>query len=819
MIEFNDILYGSLKLPDWIVPFIKLPEFLRLRGVGLSNVDSYEFKDFNGPSRWEHSIAVAYLAQECAKEKQLEFKDSVHLTLAALLHDVATPPFAHTAEYVLDNFDHEIASHNLLSATTGRDYSPDIPVYAQQSSQFINRCKRLSKELKIQIDTDRIANMVIGEDNLGFLIQGTIDLDNAENVIRACLYLGIEVDKSLPLRIARWLAKQDSPPVNLEQNHSTEVIDWLKYRTKLYSRFYESSDEEVGREAFLQHIMRKAVKSGYPRRSLIWSTDEVLLSSLWNFKVENKSNKSLSLPELITRYQLIESPVKLVEIELETEEELRIFRDPDAAEWIEQQLSTNGLEVMMITHSRRYSVKSAINTLFKPAPGTLLLFKLGHGLKRGQLPDWLKNKIPEHLDGREMTNLISTNLNSMTKTWIREKPWKAMNKNRKENLISKLDHLGDWSFRLSKNDNIHHYPGTFVYSIPSNLISSLGLQGELVIDPFGGTGQTATEVIKYGGKAISADINSIACMSAEAKLSFLSDSERQYIRDISLEILTNFSEGSTPNIDDIHKWFHPRTLKELSKIWNYIQHRRKLKIKNFLMTCFSAILVNCTARKGKQHGYFADNTPLSRGETHPPYENPYNLFLDKITTNLSTLERLYIHIERDERDPEVELKNATVLKLNSTSATYKDYGIPAKSAAAIITSPPYLCMADYTLGQRLSYYWLFPDLFKNDFEKEIGARRLRSKKDGALNKYFEDIRNFAQNTTTVLSKGGFLAIVVGAPVAKSFANKNIFGMYDRILNEEGYNLLWSKMRSVQWHRNHGYERLKEERIAVYELLK
>ncbi len=36
----------------------------------------------------------------------------MHIVLAALLHDVGTPPFAHTAEYVLDGFDHEIEARD-----------------------------------------------------------------------------------------------------------------------------------------------------------------------------------------------------------------------------------------------------------------------------------------------------------------------------------------------------------------------------------------------------------------------------------------------------------------------------------------------------------------------------------------------------------------------------------------------------------------------------------------------------------------------------------------------------------------------------------
>src|SRR3954466_3980120 len=99
--KFTDILYGTVEMPDWIIPFLKLPEFVRLRGVRLSNVDSYEFKDFNGPTRWDHCIGVAHLAMRYCKKKSISDIDAIHLVLAALLHDIATPPFAHTVEYVI----------------------------------------------------------------------------------------------------------------------------------------------------------------------------------------------------------------------------------------------------------------------------------------------------------------------------------------------------------------------------------------------------------------------------------------------------------------------------------------------------------------------------------------------------------------------------------------------------------------------------------------------------------------------------------------------------------------------------------------------
>jgi len=44
-------------------------------------------------------------------------------------------------------------------------------------------------------------------------------------------------------------------------------------------------------------------------------------------------------------------------------------------------------------------------------------------------------------------------------------------------------------------------------------------------------------------------------------------------------------------------------------------------VREFLLASFSAIIPNTTARRGKQHGFFADNTPLPADLEKPPYQN------------------------------------------------------------------------------------------------------------------------------------------------------------------------------------------------------
>lgn len=813
MIEFADILYGTIKLPDWIMPFIKLPEFLRLRGVRLSNVDSFQFKDFSGPNRWEHSIAVAYLAQICAEKRKLPEKEKIQLILAALLHDVATPPFAHTAEYVLDNFDHEFESYSLIKGTPGKDFRPDWPIYASQISQFAKAIKKLQKSLRLDIDIDTIANMVIGNGDIGFLVHGTIDLDNIDNVVRACLHIGIDVDRQLPLQLAAWLAEQQYPPTDIDTICNSGVRKWAIYRKELYKKFFLSSDEEIARQAFLQHLMRKAIRSGFPRKSLIWNTDDSLLLT---FALEQDGKDSVRYPlsRLTERYMLIECPTKIVHMDIENEEELRILRQPDAVEWIEEQMSTANFEAMVYVSSRRYKENLFTESLLPPAPGSLYIFKLGKEIKYTSLPEWLKNTFHFKADGHQMCNLISSSIQEKTKVWAKNKPWLEMTPKRKDDIIANLKHVGNWSFSLSRNDNLHPYPSTFVYTIPANLIDSLHLKGELVIDPFGGIGQTAVEAVKYGGKAISADSNSLACLFARAKLTFLSRKKREELRKISIEQLSDLEPCSPPDVENIRKWFNAKTLNELCRIWRYIEnYNNNNKAKDFLKVCFSAILYSCTARKGKHHTYFADNTPLPAELKAPPYECAYDLFLTKVKDNVDVIERLYASIERSGRDPQEELANAKVLQIDATRSTPSEYGIEPNSIAAIITSPPYLCMADYSFGLRLSYYWLDPNGLEKDYCQELGARHQRKKPERAVEEYFDGIQKFAQNAAILIRRNGFLATVYGAPIANSFKSIDVFKQFDSILQKQGFRLIWQHMRSL--HNRRGYGCIESERVAVH----
>ncbi|HSI50782.1 MAG TPA: hypothetical protein VLA61_21140 [Ideonella sp.] len=514
----------------------------------------------------------------------------------------------------------------------------------------------------------------------------------------------------------------------------------------------------------------------------------------------------------------MEETVKIAEIAITDPETLRVLRVPQAATWIERELSTPDLEPFVMVSARRFGGASSPIHLLPPPIGALSVFKIGALPKYFHFPDWMRADIPRAIEGRRLISAVHETLERKVHAWAKDRPWLKNSARRERDVAENLKSIGDWSFRLSKNEGLHPYPGTFVHAIPSALIGALGLKGAVVLDPFGGTGQTASEVIKSGGTAISADSNSVATLIARAKLTYLSREQRDIIRSIRLDELRLARAVTPPSVELIGKWHHPDTIAEICQIKGFIDAHTDATVRQLLLAALSAVLPATTARKGKEHGFFADNTPLGAAYTEPPYQPAYIPFLQRVLRNLDLIDKLYASIEANGRVPEEELSRASILRADSRIADAATYNISPNSVDAIITSPPYLCMVDYSLGQRLSYYWLDPDRLELDFSHEIGARRRRSNPVSARNKYLDDLRAVAKNASNLLREGGYFATVLGAPVANAFlADRDMHDAYDEILREAGFSLLWKHWRDIHWHRNHGYQRLRQERISVHVL--
>ena len=73
----------------------------------------------------------------------------------------------------------------------------------------------------------------------------------------------------------------------------------------------------------------------------------------------------------------------------------------------------------------------------------------------------------------------------------------------------------------------------------------------------------------------------------------------------------------------------------------------------------------------------------------------------------------------------------------------------------------------------------------------------------------------ASLASRLFRKGGFVATVLGHPVARDFNNANPSYHLDTALEANGFEMLWKTDRPIYWHCNHGYARLKKERVSEH----
>jgi len=230
-----DALYGSYCLPDVVWNVIPTAELQRLREVRLCNINSLCLTGGANINRYEHAIGTCHLAQQCLETWPLLTAVSVNeqenFLLAALLHDVVSAGFGHSVEYIESQlgFDHETAFLDVITGRTGGPYTYKSttlePIFFGMPRSIPSRISE--KDLKA------IGESISGQGRFGPLINGTMDLDNIDNVFRLAYHMGITKSGDIPLNLARSLWVENGELVVKEESIPL-IEEWHNVRKKLY---------------------------------------------------------------------------------------------------------------------------------------------------------------------------------------------------------------------------------------------------------------------------------------------------------------------------------------------------------------------------------------------------------------------------------------------------------------------------------------------------------------------------------------------------------------------------------------------------------
>jgi DNA modification methylase len=337
----------------------------------------------------------------------------------------------------------------------------------------------------------------------------------------------------------------------------------------------------------------------------------------------------------------------------------------------------------------------------------------------------------------------------------------------------------DWDFADAWTRHglslLHWYPTKLPPQVASWLITGLTAKGEVICDPFCGSGTVLAEAMRLGRRAMGFDVSPIAGLISKARttlipLSRLSRGIKTFLERLKFGIdLLNHSilalpaslqeqealslvnsERTNPPNPQMAQWFHPTVFRDICFASQCIDLEADEGIRRLLTVVFSSLLRTCSSQL-RSWGYIADNV-VPRQYI---YKDVYAIY----TNRLHNVERgMRIFVEQcTSGGMTIPVANALV-RVRCADSRQLDF-IQANSIDCIVTSPPYGNVSDNVMSQRLSMLWFGHNL-EDTKRSEIGARWKRFRQ-AASEAYVHEMTQCLVECSRILKPGGRLAIVWG----------------------------------------------------------
>lgn len=294
-----------------------------------------------------------------------------------------------------------------------------------------------------------------------------------------------------------------------------------------------------------------------------------------------------------------------------------------------------------------------------------------------------------------------------------------------------------------KNVKLHTiapYIGKMRPEIAAWAIDAVTAPGDLVFDPFCGSGTVLLEAWLKDRDVIGTDLNPYACLISNAKLNPYNDKKASRVEEIlkSYSILADKYKQSV-NLCDIPLWvkefYHPETLKDLLA-WVYVLQSKK---DDFALACLLSLAHH--QRPGFLSYPSSHTVPYLRTNKFPQEEFPdlyeYRPVLPRMLKKMNRVCKALPKFDF-ERKRSIHHKDASKLRIK-------------RKADAIITSPPYMGQLDYARDNRLRLF-LMGVTDWSEINKVVSPSATR---------FIEQFGHCLKSWRTVLNHGGKLAIFVG----------------------------------------------------------
>lgn len=321
----------------------------------------------------------------------------------------------------------------------------------------------------------------------------------------------------------------------------------------------------------------------------------------------------------------------------------------------------------------------------------------------------------------------------------------------------------DWSFIDDETEflthDIHPYPAKFIPQIPGTLISLLSARGEVVLDPFGGSGTTALEAVRLGRRAISVDANPLSALIGRAKTASI---DREAARELhalhaalAAELqslpadpsrLLKAHRAHAPTIPNRDKWFADSAFGELCLIKGRIMSIEAPAARDVALVALSRIAIRASFQDSETR-YKSVPRLVPVGETLKRYLKEFRAVMNSVAEN------------------EAVTRYGISRFVCGDIRSLPTHHLPEGSVDLVVTSPPYGNATDYHLYHRFRLLWL-------DFDPvglghiEIGSHLKHQREKSGFESYFKDLTAAVETMSRALRPGRYAALVLGDSVYK-----------------------------------------------------
>lgn len=276
----------------------------------------------------------------------------------------------------------------------------------------------------------------------------------------------------------------------------------------------------------------------------------------------------------------------------------------------------------------------------------------------------------------------------------------------------------------------HRYPSKFIPQLANRILIENSEPGQLVLDPFAGSGTTLVEGMLGTRRVIGIDVNPISEIICRAKttpidpkllnnqLNSLKKRLNKYNKRSDHRFIISTLTFWDLNVEKARFWFREDVLEKLSILLYSIGEEENAEIRTFFKCGFSHILKSCS--KWLMNSVKPQIDPLKI-----PAE-PFNTFEKHIThmarKNLEFFHRLPLYVKHNMRQ---------YFRFYREDCRNVDR-LCGKDISIILTSPPYATSYEYSYVHQLSTLWLEPTLDPTEYKKRFIGSKSRTRSDVEL---------------------------------------------------------------------------------------